>query len=83
MYPEALLVMIAAGPFSSKDNIEYEAFYKLLKICKDRNVSCLILMGPFLDMKNNLLKKSDFDINYEELFSNMLKKVHEVLGDNV
>lgn len=72
-----LSVIVAAGPFTTVDNLEYKALDDLLLLVLDKKPDVLILIGPFIDSSQPLLAKGDSKImigdtetiaSYEMLF---------------
>ena len=51
--------MVAAGPFSTPDGLLYEPLRDLIDLVKRDKPHCLVLMGPFLDTKNQDLQEGD------------------------
>lgn len=77
-------IISAAGPFSPSDTwgspLSHsttrvsEEFHALMKIVEEKKPNVLILMGPFLDIDNEILTKSPPD-TYENIFKGMLELV--------
>jgi DNA polymerase alpha subunit B len=67
-------VVIAAGPFTTTDNILNEPLADLVSYLeKGTPPDLCIVLGPFVDAKHPLLEKGDIGIAYEELFSELLQ----------
>ncbi|KAL4492918.1 hypothetical protein ABPG72_020697 [Tetrahymena utriculariae] len=83
---ESQLIMVAAGPFSTVMSTQYTAFDNILHVAKSKKVSTLILLGPFLDIKNEILKDGNIIINnkeytFEQLQNSLFEKaVKELEG---
>ncbi|KAL4433372.1 hypothetical protein ABPG74_017476 [Tetrahymena malaccensis] len=83
---ESQLIMVAAGPFSTVMSTQYTSFDNVLHIAKSKKVSTLILLGPFLDIKNEILKDGSIVINnkeytFEQLQNSLFEKaVKELEG---
>lgn len=60
----ALHVIVAAGPFTTLQDLMYQPLRDLLDLVKRDKPHVLILMGPFLDAKSQDLQ--DGDIYYTE-----------------
>lgn len=60
-----LSVVIAAGPFTTTDNMLFEPFKELLAYATRRQPQLLILMGPFLDSEHPEIKKGIVDRSFE------------------
>ncbi|KAJ5312661.1 hypothetical protein PENANT_c007G08630 [Penicillium antarcticum] len=57
-----LNVMLAAGPYTSDDNLDYEPLQEICQKAADCFADSLVLMGPFLDIEHPLLSSGDFDL---------------------
>ncbi|KAJ5690084.1 hypothetical protein N7462_004476 [Penicillium macrosclerotiorum] len=57
-----LNVMVAAGPYTADDNMEYEPLQELCQKAADSYADSLVLLGPFLDIEHPLLASGDFDL---------------------
>ncbi|KAF9884452.1 DNA-directed DNA polymerase alpha subunit pol12 [Aspergillus nanangensis] len=57
-----LNVLIASGPYTTDDNLNFEALNELCKRAADSCADGLVLMGPFLDIEHPLLASGDFDL---------------------
>jgi len=58
-----LNIVVASGPYTTDDNLHFEA---LSEICSKAAESCpdvLILTGPFIDADHPLIKAGDFDFD--------------------
>ncbi|EXJ78501.1 DNA polymerase alpha subunit B [Capronia coronata CBS 617.96] len=57
-----LNIMIASGPYTADDNLDFEPFQALCEKAADNMVDALILNGPFLDIEHPMLASGDFDL---------------------
>ena len=57
-----LNVMLAAGPFTADDNLDFEPLQELCRKAADSYADGLVLLGPFLDIEHPLLASGDFDL---------------------
>ncbi|KAJ5101902.1 hypothetical protein NUU61_004124 [Penicillium alfredii] len=57
-----LNVMVAAGPFTADDNLDFEPLQELCQKAADSYADGLVLLGPFLDIEHPLLASGDFDL---------------------
>ncbi|KAG1690298.1 DNA polymerase alpha subunit B [Nymphon striatum] len=83
---QALQVVIACGPFKTKDSISFEPLYDLMKYVVEHKPHICILLGPFLDSKNEEIEKGNFGETYEELFHKIvtnLIKMTECAGTHL
>lgn len=60
--PAPLNVMLASGPYTADDNLDYEPLKTLCDKAADSLADALILTGPFLDVDHPLLATGDFDL---------------------
>lgn len=67
--PKVLSAVLAAGPFTTTDNMLFEPFKELLAYATRRQPQLLILMGPFLDSEHPEIKKGTVDRSFDEIFS--------------
>jgi len=56
---EAMSVVVASGPFTTSDNLDYEPFAELLTLVLETKPDLLILTGPFVDSSQELLKDGE------------------------
>jgi DNA polymerase alpha subunit B len=57
-----LNVMIAAGPYTADDNLDFEPLQEICQKAADSYADSVVLMGPFLDIEHPLLASGDFDL---------------------
>ena len=60
--PLPLTILLASGPYTADDNLEFAPLSTLCSEAADSFVDCLILTGPFLDAEHPLLAAGDFDL---------------------
>lgn len=58
----ALNVMVAAGPYTADDNLDFEPLQELCQKAAESYADSVVLMGPFLDIEHPLLASGDFDL---------------------
>ena len=58
----ALTIMLASGPYTADDNIDYAPLKTLCETAADTYADALILIGPLLDLEHPLLATGDFDL---------------------
>lgn len=66
--PAELSVMIAAGPFTTADNLFFEPLTELLAYATRKQPQLLILLGPFVDSEHPEIKKATFNRSFNEVF---------------
>jgi DNA polymerase alpha subunit B len=57
-----LNVMVAAGPYTADDNLDFEPLQELCQKAADSYADAVVLLGPFLDIEHPLLASGDFDL---------------------
>lgn len=57
-----LNVMVAGGPFTADDNLDFEPLQELCQKAAGNYADSLVLLGPFLDVEHPLLSSGDFDL---------------------
>ncbi|XP_057738472.1 uncharacterized protein LOC130955598 [Arachis stenosperma] len=73
-----LSMIIAAGPFTTTDNLFFEPLVELLAYAKRRQPQLLILLGPFVDSEHSNIKKGTVDRTFDEIFHNdILSKLQD------
>jgi len=75
---EDISIFVAAGPFTTADSDAYEPLEDFLNLVKEQRPHVCILLGPFIDAKNELIVNNSFqagDGSYEGLFAMILDRV--------
>ena len=70
-----LTVMTACGPFTTTDSVSTEPLDDVLKEIEKVRPDVAILIGPFLDLKNNAVTSSD--VSFGTQFVNIIKSIEE------
>ena len=61
--------MVAAGPYTTKDSLEYVPLDELIAVAAQEKPDILILCGPFVDANQSGIKDSKLiNMTYEEVF---------------
>ncbi|KAL2903578.1 DNA polymerase alpha subunit B [Bienertia sinuspersici] len=63
-----LSVIIAAGPFTTTDNLLFEPLTELLAYATRKQPQLLILLGPFVDSEHPEIKKATIDRSFDDVF---------------
>ncbi|PUZ72199.1 hypothetical protein GQ55_2G374400 [Panicum hallii var. hallii] len=83
----ALSSVIAAGPYTTTDNLLFEPLQELLSYACRKQPQLLILMGPFIDSDHPDIKKGTVDQSFHDIFySEVLRKIQDFtqyLGNTV
>ncbi|KAJ1410604.1 DNA-polymerase alpha/epsilon, subunit B [Sesbania bispinosa] len=73
-----LSMIIAAGPFTTTDNLLFEPLVELLAYAKRRPPQLLVLLGPFIDSEHPDIKKGITERSFDELFRfEVLRKLED------
>lgn len=57
-----LTVMVASGPYTTDDNLHFEALDEICRRAAETCPDVVILTGPFIDSSHPLIQTGDFDI---------------------
>ncbi|XP_077227230.1 DNA polymerase alpha 2 [Tasmannia lanceolata] len=63
-----LSLVIAAGPFTTTDNLLFEPLIELLAYASRKQPQLLIMLGPFLDSEHPEIKKGTVNRSFDEIF---------------
>lgn len=70
---KGLSIVVAAGPFSSKEDATYEPLQALLTHCTTYPPpDVLVLMGPFVDVDHTLVQSGMLEESYEDVFASQV-----------
>ncbi|XP_027334193.1 DNA polymerase alpha subunit B [Abrus precatorius] len=73
-----LSMIIAAGPFTTTDNLLFEPLVELLTYAKRRPPQLLVLLGPFVDADHPDIKNGTVDRSFDEIFHfEIMKKLED------
>jgi len=70
-----LTVMTACGPFTTTDSTSTEPLEDVLREIEKVKPNVAILIGPFLDLKNNAVTSSD--VSFGQQFVNIVRTIEE------
>ncbi|CAA0841486.1 DNA polymerase alpha 2 [Striga hermonthica] len=60
--------IVAAGPFTTSDNLLFEPLTELLAYARRKQPQLLVLLGPFIDSDHPELSKGTVDQTFDEMF---------------
>ncbi|XP_028081755.1 DNA polymerase alpha subunit B-like [Camellia sinensis] len=60
--------IIAAGPFTTTDNLFFEPLTELLAYARRKQPQLLLLLGPFIDSEHPKIKKGAVNRTFDEIF---------------
>lgn len=66
--PSGFSLLLAAGPFTTGDALDFEPFEALLNFAHERQPAVLVLMGPFVDAAHAMARAGQMASLPEELF---------------
>jgi DNA polymerase alpha subunit B len=69
---------VAAGPFSYNEDLNYKPLKELIKVIKDEEMDLVILIGPFIDESNEVIKTNNLGKSYDDLFKDVLNIFKEL-----
>ncbi|KAF8770821.1 DNA polymerase alpha subunit B-like [Argiope bruennichi] len=72
---DSLGVVIAAGPFATADTMSYEPLWDLMKYVKTHMPHIVILIGPFVDIKNDFIENGDLNETYDDIFKRLVLEI--------
>ena len=72
---EPLGVMVASGPFTTADNLDYQPLIDFLFSAVNNSPDVIILTGPFVDVRHESVKKGKLTV--ETTMGNTVCGTHE------
>nr|SVE75184.1 EOG090X07VJ [Daphnia dolichocephala] len=78
-----LNVIVACGPFTLSDDLEFAPLLELIQQINTMLPHLVIIMGPFLDMKNKKVENGDLDCTYHEHFDIVMKELQSKISNSV
>eukprot|EP01018_Ginkgo_biloba_P022864 Gb_31734 [translate_table: standard] len=66
--PKAISVVIAAGPFTTADNLAFEPLADLLVYAQKKRPNLIILLGPFVDSEHSQIRTGTVDRFFGQIF---------------
>ena len=74
---EGLSMLVAAGPFTSKDDALYEPLQAVLDHCSENSPHVLLLLGPFVDAEHPFVQAGTLQDSFDDVFAT---QVHALLS---
>ncbi|XP_057845703.2 uncharacterized protein LOC131055078 [Cryptomeria japonica] len=65
---KSISMLIAAGPFTTTDNLDFEPLIDLLAYARKKQPNLLLLMGPFIDSDHPQIKIGTVDRLFSQIF---------------
>lgn len=69
---QPLHVIVAAGPYTTNENLFYEPFQALLKYVVGSKPDVVVLTGPFVDVTQPLLETGDVTLDEQDNYNNII-----------
>eukprot|EP00041_Stephanoeca_diplocostata_P010570 m.168423 g.168423 ORF g.168423 m.168423 type:complete len:663 (+) comp18206_c0_seq5:180-2168(+) len=79
MDTEVLDILVAAGPFSTSQDLAYAPLDDLLDVIRRDKPDAVVLMGPFVDEEHPMVKGGDMRETFEEKFEEVVNRVGAVV----
>lgn len=70
-----LQVVLASGPYTTSDNLDYEPLQDLLKYLEKHRPHLAVLTGPFVDSRHPLVEAGEVAEPYEAVFAHLVRAV--------
>lgn len=64
--------VVAAGPYTSSEDLAYEPLAALLEYCATESADMLLLMGPFVDAEHPLVCSGALDETFEDVYQSQV-----------
>lgn len=77
---ENLNMVIATGPYTKQDDLDFESLNELIAYCIQNKPDVLILLGPFLDADHKCVQESTMKVSFDTYFDNLINGIMEALG---
>ncbi|XP_032790219.2 LOW QUALITY PROTEIN: DNA polymerase alpha subunit B [Daphnia magna] len=78
-----LNVMVACGPFTLPDDLEFAPLVEFIQQVNALLPHLVIIMGPFVDVKNKKVECGDLDYTYQEQFDIVMKELQSKITNSV
>lgn len=72
---EDLHVIAAAGPFTDRENLDYQPLVELMKSVAETEPHVLILVGPFVPVHHPAIRDATINETFQELFESVVERV--------
>jgi DNA polymerase alpha subunit B len=81
--PSAMTAVVACGPFTSNESLDYSPLDELLQHVREIKPSLLILGGPFVDAKHPIIASGKCTQTFEQIFmSSVVQRINQALDGN-
>jgi DNA polymerase alpha subunit B len=76
---EVLEVLVAAGPFTTTADMDFNPLQDLLDVIRRSPPDAVILLGPFVPENHPMVRDADMDMTYAELFDQIITDISNVV----
>ncbi|XP_033324393.2 DNA polymerase alpha subunit B [Megalopta genalis] len=76
---EDLKVYVAAGPFTTSGNLNYQPLWDLIECVVEDEPNILILIGPFIDNMHSEIKNCTLKESFNDFFDKILSRIMQHL----
>nr|CAG4636258.1 EOG090X07VJ [Eubosmina coregoni]SVE69858.1 EOG090X07VJ [Eubosmina coregoni] len=76
-------VIVACGPFTLCDDLEFAPMKDLIERIENIKPQLVILLGPFLDIRNKMVDSFELDKTYQEQFDLILENLQRAISDSI
>ena len=66
-------LVVAAGPYTTSEDLEYEPLAALLEYCRGAPPDVLLLAGPFVDADHPLVRGGLLEESFEDVFNSRVR----------
>lgn len=77
--PQVVEFIVAAGPFTSKNNMDYDPLQDLIKVIKDTKPDAVFMLGPFVDQTHPTVKNCELEDTFEKEFQNIVEQITDAV----
>ena len=70
---QSLSIVVASGPFSSKNDVQYEPLQAVLDHCSERPPQVLVLLGPFVDAQHPAVQAGMLQDSFDDIFAGQVE----------
>lgn len=73
-------MMVAAGPYTTGEDMSYEPLNELLRQVKVREPSVLVLCGPFVDVNHPSIVDGSLERSFDEIYEIVMNKIGDYVA---
>lgn len=68
-------MIIAAGPYTLKDNLSYQPLQDLIKHIMEKKPDVVIFVGPFMDVMHEKVADGSLEETFDSFFENLVEAI--------